>query len=191
MKDIIKIFGLPKTGTNLIEKLLALNIENYVCQHGDYHPNYHYLGWKHGKPKNLQVYDEIVKHTQERVYFIFMIRKFKEWEHSYFVNHYNSWEFPPYYFDLGVSTFVYNTPSGPEIYKNIEDLYITYNTEYKNFVLQNPERSVILEFEDLQKDQAKTVEKVIQKFNFKKLHPYIYEIRKKIDSGGRFNELFI
>jgi len=31
MNNIIKIFGLPRTGTNLLEKLLTFNLEEEVC----------------------------------------------------------------------------------------------------------------------------------------------------------------
>lgn len=188
MKDIIKIFGLPRSGTNLIEKSLILNIKNYVCQLSDSHPNYHYLGWKHGLPKDIKTYDIISEKTQEKVFFIFMIREFKTWQNSIFLNHLGSWEFPLIYFDMGWDKFIYNTPQGPEFYKNAQELYDIYNNEYKKFTEINPDRAIVITFEELQKSQSDTIKKISNKFNFELIDNKIYEINKRIDSGGRIND---
>jgi hypothetical protein len=184
MNRIIKFFGLPHTGTNLLENLLTLNLKADVCHLASYHPNYHYLGWKHGMPKSMNVYETIGNHKKEKYYFIFLIREFENWKKAVLERHYNTWEFPKYYanFQDGI---VYNTPQGPEIYNSVEQLYNTYNGNYKKYTEMYPDRCLVVKFEDLVSNQKQTLIDIKNKFNFEFSHETIYEVKKKVDSGGR------
>lgn len=188
MNKIIKIFGLPRTGTNLMEKACILNFKDQICQKADYHPDYHYLGWKHGKPKPIETYDIIGKHLNYEVYFIFMIREFKSWQKSIFTNHLNSWEFPLSYFNMGWDKFIYNTPIGPEFYKNALELYEEYNSAYISFFQNNPQRSIFITFEELSLSQKNSLFLIKEKFNLEYSHESFYEVKKRVDSGGRIND---
>lgn len=186
-EKIIKIFGLPKSGTNLLELLLSINIKNYVCQFAD-HPNMHYLGWKHGLPQDMVTYNNLQKQTKQKIYFIFAIREFESWKESIKNRHFGSHEFPSRLGNLEKEAF-YNTPIGPNYYNNLEDLYNTYNNKYKEFAEQYQDRCLIVKFEDLQKDQTAVVNLVKDKFNFELTNSSICEIKKHLDSAGNINRL--
>jgi hypothetical protein len=185
-EKIIKIFGLPKSGTNLIQLLLSINIKNYVCQFSD-HPNTHYLGWKHGLPKNIKIYNILQESLNQKVYFIFMMRDFESWKNSIKTRHNNSYEFPSRFFlEKGI---LYNTPHGPEYYDGLEELYNTYNQKYKEFAEQYQDRCLIVKIEDLQKDQIAVVNLIKDKFNFQLTNSSVCEIKKHLDSAGNINRL--
>jgi hypothetical protein len=187
MKQIIKFYGLPRSGTNLIHHLLALNFTNYVCNIGEH--GVHYLGWKHGKPINFEVLETIEKATDEQALFVFTQREFKDWYKSVSTKHIGTYEFIPRFWNYK-EKFIYNTPTGPEIYNSAKEFYDTYIESYKQFCIDHPERSILIHFEDLQKNQKEFIDTIKSKFNLELTCPHIIEIKKQIDSRGKFEDVF-
>lgn len=183
MKKILKLFGLPRTGTNVTHYLLALNFKNYVstyCQHTQ-----HYLGWKHGLPKRTCTYEKIELLTEEEICFVFTLRNFKEWEDAILEKHFQcSWEFPPQF--KSRSPLVYMTPNGPEIYNNFCHLHSSYELAYKTFALENDSRCYLLDFKNLKTPEGQKSEmtKIYNKFSLDKNYDVFLPMLKKIDEAG-------
>ena len=59
MCSLIKIYGLPSSGTNVLNFSLALNFHEPIS--GLDHHGIHYLGWKHGKPMDVKTVNLIEK----------------------------------------------------------------------------------------------------------------------------------
>jgi hypothetical protein len=184
-KNIIKVFGLPKSGTNLIQLLLSLNLKNYVCQFAD-HPNMHYLGWKHGHPQDISTYDILEKHLNQKCYFVFMIRDFESWKESIINRHSNSHEFPWKFSNLKKG-IIYNTPIGPEYYNSLKELYDCYTNKYYEFAKKYNERCIVVDFKELQNSQTNVVFSIKEKFEMDLINKTVFEIKKQLDSAGNIN----
>jgi hypothetical protein len=185
MKKRIKIFGLPRSGTNLLEHLLPLNFWSEFCLKRDFND---YLGWKHARPKDPSVYNEIEKITWEELFFIFSIRDKKEWIETIKQKHWESFEMP---WDFkNSSRFVFNTPHGPEIYRDPEEYYDRQIKSYFDFFQKNEKNSLIVNYNDFKQDQTKVLEKIEQKFQLERCQPNWTTINKKINWSGQIvNEL--
>lgn len=183
MKTILKTFGLPRTGTNLLYWLLTLNFKNYVAARAEHDQDY--LGWKHGVPREIEHYLELEDLLKETVRFVFTTRKYESWVTSYSVKHFGSWENPSR-FAVNDKRSVFCTPVGLEIYKNPKDLYDTKNKAYLDFCDQNPDRAMIVSFEDLTSDQEGVVKAVQDKFGLEPSHNHIVTIPKHINSQSVF-----
>lgn len=182
MKTIIKIMGLPRTGTNVIYALTTLNFKNYVCTKAEHEQDY--LGWKHGTPQKIEEYLELEKLTNETVKFIFTSRNFESWKEAYTIRHLGSWENQARFSNLDKTIFC--TPMNLEIYDNLKHLYISKMKIYEDFVNQNPNRAIIISFEEITKDQEKVVEKIKGKFNLELMDNKVITIKKQLDSIGRY-----
>lgn len=182
MKTIIKILGLPRTGTNLMHMLASLNFKEYVCARGEH--DQHYLGWKHGLPQKIEDYLKIEELTNETIKFIFTIRDFESWKESYTTKHFNSWENPSRFVDSKKRVFV--TPVGIEIYEDLRHLHFLKTEIYKDFAMQNPDKAIIVPFEDLVKDQREVVQRIRDKFNLELMNSNIFTIKKHLDSNSTF-----
>jgi hypothetical protein len=182
MKKIIKFYGLPKTGTNVLYYLLSLNFPNFVANEQDHHV--HYLGWKHGKPIGFDALQAVEKATNEKILFVFTYRDFTDWKKSVSEKHVGGWEFP-YAFWNYKNQFLYNTPLGPEVYYSIWHFYKTYITAYQDFCKEHPSDSIIIDFKDLKSNQIKVVKQIKEKFNLELNYPDPIEIKKQIDSAGK------
>lgn len=185
MKKRLKIFGLPRSGTNLLEYLLPLNFLVDFCLKREFND---YLGWKHARPKDPLVYKEIEKTTNEEFYFIFSIRNKEEWISAIKNKHCGSFEMP---WDFKESKqFIFNTPHGPEIYNNVEDYYNRQVNSYFNFFEKSKHNSLIVNYNDFKYDQFKLLETIENKFKFAKAQPNWIYINKKINwSGQIINEV--
>lgn len=184
MKKIIKIFGLPKSGTNILQLLLSINCKNYVAQLAEH--NMHFLGWKHGTPLTIEQYKVLENITNEKILFVFTVREYNSWEESILNRHWGSWEFPEHL--QKNNSIVYNTPSNPEFYNSLYDLYKIKNNIYKQFAEENKDRAVVVNFEDLCNNQKNIVLKIKDQLKIELIdEDNIFEIKKNIDSGGRIN----
>ena len=188
MKTILKTFGLPRTGTNLLYWLLNLNFKNYVAARAEHDQDY--LGWKHGVPREMGHYQELEALTEESVRFVFSTRKYESWVTSYSTKHFASWENPAQ-FAVKDKRKVFCTPVGLEIYKDLKDLYDTKNKAYQDFCDQNPDKAMIVSFEELTSDQESVVKAVQEKFCLELAHPQIVTIPKHINSQGVFVDTIV
>jgi hypothetical protein len=171
MKNIIKIFGLPHSGTNIIHQLLNVNFTNYVCQKSHY--NVHLFGWKHGTPKSIETYNKIESITKEKLLFIFTIRKYEIWKEKIKDLH---GEFPPWCDD---SFFIFNTPMGPEMYSSKYNFYIDRINTYKSFCNDNHDRTILIEYEDIIHNKIEVLEKIKKQFNLEQAEENWVTINKK------------
>ena len=180
MKPILKVYGLPHSGTNVLYWLLTLNFETYTCSEAEF--NMDYLGWKHGLPMSNEVIECVKAATNEQPLFIFTERSYDSWLEAILQRHQDTWEFPSRYKDKDV--FVFNTPAGIEVYKDSLDFYTKRMDLYKQFCSNHPEISLFVDFEDLKTNQNKTVQTIEDKFKLKRCYEDIIEIRKNVSSEG-------
>lgn len=142
MNKIIKVMGLPRSGTNAMNLIMNLNFEHYVCG-----INYHYVdlfGWKHAKPIDSQALKILEQRTNNDIKFIFMYRDFEDWR-SAIHNRYsgeNSGEFTDYSF--GNDGFLFNTPMGVEYYDSMYDFYKKRVSLYNDFIDNNPQKGILI-----------------------------------------------
>jgi len=182
MKTIIKIMGLPRTGTNVIHALATLNFKNYVCAKAEHEQDY--LGWKHGVPQKIEEYLELEKLTNETIKFIFTSRNFESWKEAYMTRHIGSWENQIRFTNCKKTVFC--TPIGLEIYNDLNDLHNLKMKAYQDFVNQNPSRAIIISFEDITENQENVVQKIKDKFNLELMDNRIFTIKKQLDSDGTY-----
>lgn len=181
MRVILKMFGMPRTGTNLLHMLMTLNFKNYVCGKAEHEQDF--LGWKHGVPQDMSHYLELEKIANESVRFVFTSREFESWEKSYTTKHFASWENPSR-FAVNKGKVVFCTPVGLEIYRDLRDLYETKANAYQAFCRLNPDRTMIVPFELMTKDQAEAVLFVQEKFSLERTQAHVVTIPKHINSNG-------
>lgn len=180
MKKIIKIFGLPRSGTNLLQILIPLNFKIETCLKKDFND---YLGWKHSKPKPIENYNEISKITNENFLFIFSIRDFESWKNAYLNKHKGSFEFP-WSWANQKDKFIFNTPHGPELYDNIESFYQDRVKSYQDFCKENTDISLLIDYKDLLNNQCKVLQEVKDKFKLELAQEDFIRINKKINWHG-------
>jgi hypothetical protein len=188
MKLIFKHYGLPKSGTNVLHYLLNLNFTNYVASIAEH--NVHYLGWKHGKPLNLDVVKKVEVATKEKILFIFIVREYKDWLTSIKTKHLGTWEFTLKFFNSS-EQFVYNTPTGPEFFESPLDLYNSYVDSYKDFCNKLPDQSMLIAFEDLKTKQKEIIISIQKKFNLNLVYSEPIEIKKHIDPSGQILDFIL
>jgi hypothetical protein len=181
MKVILKMFGMPRTGTNLLHLLMTLNFKNYVCGKAEHDEDF--LGWKHGVPRDMGHYLELEKLSNESVRFVFTSREFESWKKSYTTKHFASWENPSR-FAIRKDRVVFCTPVGMEIYRDLRDLYDTKTDIYHSFCQLNPDRAMIVPFELMTRDQEETVRFIQDKFDLERTQEHIVTIPKHIGSDG-------
>ena len=181
MKVILKMFGLPRTGTNLLHLLLNLNFKNYVCGKAEH--NQDHFGWKHAVPRDIEHYLELEGITGETIRFLFTSRGFESWQNSYLnFSEIHQWESPKQF--RGGDKFVFCTPVGMEIYRDLRDLYDTKTDIYRSFCQLNPDRAMIVPFELMTRDQEGTVRFIQDKFGLERAQKHIVTIPKHINSEG-------
>lgn len=180
MKEVVKIFGLPRSGTNLLEYIIPINFNIEICHKWEF--NIHRLGWKHSKPKSPEVYDYIASLTGEKFYFVFSIRNRDEWLNSMMANHWGSYELSHIY--KSGSKIVFNTPMGPELYKSFEDYYDQQTTAYTEFCNKNFENSLVINYSNFKYDQFSALKAVEKKFELERTQAELIYINKKIDWAG-------
>jgi hypothetical protein len=180
MKNVLKIFGFPRSGTNLLELIVPLNFWVDVCQKSEFND---YLGWKHARPKDRATYNKISKLTNESFYFIFSYREKQEWINA-MKKHWGSFELP-HKFNKHSDYFVYNTPYGPEIYSSIEEFYDIQLKSYTSFCEYNPRNTLLVNYSDFKKNQNFVLDSIKEKFDFVPVHPYWVEITKKVNWNGQ------
>lgn len=186
MKKILKLYGLPRTGTNVLYWLLTLNFKHYVCDLSEF--GVQYLGWKHGWPISQEVLNAIIEQTQEQPLFVFTKRNYDTWKEAILKRHQNTWEFPGRY--KSDKVFFYNTPLGFETYKDILDFYEQRTKVYEKFCLDNPEITIEVSFEDLQDKQTEVITRIKEKFNLDSAYEKIIEIHKKINCSGYWENYY-
>jgi hypothetical protein len=165
MKKVIKIFGLPKTGTTVLNYLININFTNYSCQTAEF--GLELYGWKHGLPKSIEEYKRIENITEEKLLFIFTKRDYKSWIDSINKDHIGSWEFPFYFYKKEKLNegIIFNTPEGPKLYKDFQELHRSRMEKYISFNLKNINNSIIVDFEDIKNNKIKLLENIKNKFN--------------------------
>jgi hypothetical protein len=176
----IKIFGLPRSGTNLTQILVPLNFKISTCLKKDFND---YLGWKHGKPHSIENYNKISEITKEEFLFLFCVREKENWKKAYLNKHKGSFEMPWEWSDQK-DCFIFNTPHGPEIYKNIDEFYNDRVNSYKSFTDINPDKSYIVRYEDLFNDQIGVLKIIKDKFQLELAQENFIKINKKINWHG-------
>jgi hypothetical protein len=147
MNKIVKVMGLPRSGTNAMNLIINLNFEHYVC--GINYHNVDVFGWKHAKPPQKNILKLVEKRTNNDIKFIFMYRDFEDWQNAVF-NRYsgkNSSEFTDYSF--GDDGFLFNTPMGAEYYKTMYDFYIERIDLYKEFIKDHPKKGILINYKEI------------------------------------------
>lgn len=185
MDKIIKIMGLPRSGTNALTVLMNLNFNNYVCD-----MQYHYvdyLGWKHAYPIDIRALNLIEKRINNEVVIIFLYREFNQWQESIY-NRYSgqsSGEFTTYSFDFNENDgFIFNTPIGAELYKDLFEFYQNKVNSYKKFCDENPTKGILISYDEL-KNQKNLLEKLRIKFNLIKSEDTYIELKKMITFNNK------
>lgn len=176
-KTIVKVMGLPRSGTNALNVILTLNFNNYIC--GIQQHCVDFLGWKHTKAPDINTIKLIEKRTNDDVKFVFVTRDFEDWQ-SAIVNRFsgvNSSEFTTYSF--GDDGFIFNTPFGGEFYETIGHFYKDRVASYQKFVQENDDRSILIDFKEL-KNQEVLLEKIRKKFNLVKSSDNYLILNKKV-----------
>lgn len=180
---LLKLYGLPRSGTNLLNILMSLNFHDSTCTFGEH--NVHYLGWKHGKPSSIEATRTVEKISNVDIKFIFIIRDLENWKESVLNRHLGNWEFPNHTFSENEGELLYSTPMGYELYRNLEHLYEEYTTFYKNYAEANPEKCILVYYKDLQEDQVNTVLQIKQKFDLSLVYKKPIPIIKKVQLTDR------
>jgi hypothetical protein len=177
MDTIIKVMGLPRSGTNAMNVLSNLNFDHYVC---DRQKNgMDFLGWKHALPMDFHATSIVEKRCGIDVKFIFCYRDFTEWHKAIINRYYNqdSTEFRPYSF--GNDGFIFNTPVGVEFYDNIYDYWSKYVDAYKIFCESYSDKAILIEYNELF-DQQKLLDKLKTKLNLTQSFDDFTFLRKKV-----------
>jgi hypothetical protein len=179
MKKILKLFGLPKSGTCVMLNLLNLNFTNYTCQLAEFNTDFY--GWKHGTPKSVQEYKQIQTITDEKLLFVFTYRDFDSWKQSIYKDHIGSWEFPFSFYkeDKLHNGLIFNTPMGPEIYNSFEDLYCKKTTAYQQFCDEYTSNTIIIDFQDIKNNKVRVLESIKEKFNLQQAEDFWVTLDKK------------
>ena len=178
MKPILKIYGLPHSGTNVVYALLNLNFETYTCSTANFGVDY--LGWKHGFPMSLEVIEYVKITTREQPLFVFTYRDYESWEEALYRN--NHCEFDTAYTDK----FVFHTPTETRVYSSPLDYYNALTDSYRMFQVANADISVEVSFEDLHSNQKRLVQTIGDKFNLKRCYEEVVEINKLITGDGEW-----
>lgn len=180
MRRVVKIFGLPRTGTNLLHHLMAVNFKEHIAtaaEHGVDH-----LGWKHGLPLPIGSYDFLGKVLGEELSFVFTRRDFDSWRQAYETRHSGTWENPNRY--RSKDKFVFVTPMGPQIYGSIREYYEKHMGAYEDFARANPSRSCLVDFHLLTDQQEDVVRYLQTTLNLEPSQPKPCTISKRIGSTG-------
>jgi hypothetical protein len=180
---LLKLYGLPRSGTNLLNFSMSLNFEETTCGFGEH--NLHYLGWKHGKPSDIKTIKAIENISNVDIRFIFIVREFESWKEAILNRHLGNWEFPHHTFSEKEGEFLYSTPMGYELYQNIEHFYVEYTNFYKNYAKKNTKKCILVSFEELQKDQIKVMSSIKDKFELSLIYDDIINIKKTIQMSER------
>jgi hypothetical protein len=180
---LIKLYGLPRSGTNLLNFLMSLNFHETTCGFGEH--NVHYLGWKHGKPSSIETVKVVEKVSGVDINFVFIIRDFEGWKEAILNRHLGNWEFPLHTFSMNEGELLYSTPIGYELYSNLEHLYEEYTTFYKNYEKQNPTKCILVYYKDLQKDQVKVILQIKERFGLSLVYPNPVPLIKQIQMSER------
>lgn len=185
---IIKVFGIPRTGTNVLELMLAVNFKQcYVCNKNNAF-FVHYLGWKHARPASLNTYKIMETKGNCELYFVFIIREFQEWKDHIIEKYIPTWEFP-YPISEESSTFITQTPNGPEIYDSIKHYYDTMINSYLTLYNSISERSYIVNYADLKTKKTKILQEISTKFSLQQAEKHWVEINNYVDSLGNIQGL--
>jgi hypothetical protein len=183
MKQILKIYGMPRTGTNVLQLLLALNFKTYVSNIGEH--GVHYLGWKHGVPPSDNVIKHVKRVSNELPLFVFTNREYNTWSEAIKQRHQNTYEFLERFSNKDV--WFYNTPVGFEIYKDDLDFYTQRQNYYKEYCNTHKDTSIMIDFEDLKDKQTEVVLKIADKFNLELTteRDKVINVHKYIDCSGQ------
>jgi hypothetical protein len=188
MAKILKIMGLPRSGTNVTSLICKLNFNNYVCD--NLHYNVDWLGWKHSYPMDINLLKTIEERTNNDVVFIFMYRDYTEWIDA-IINRYSidiGSEFLSYSF--GNNGFIFNTPMGGEYYESIEHYYYKRIESYKLFLKSLPCKSIMINFSEL-KNQKEMIYKIKNKFELDLSQEDIIVVNKQISFNEKITNILI
>ena len=177
MDKILKIMGLPKSGTNASTVLTNLNFDNYVCDRQL--DGMDFLGWKHALPPEINALNLVEKRCNIKTKFIFCYRDFSDWSNS-IINNYsgdNSTEFR--HFAFGQDGFLFNTPVGVEFYESIHDYYSQRVAAYQNFCSLKSSDAIMVNFDEL-KDQMKLLQRIQSELQLTKSFDEFTYLRKKV-----------
>jgi hypothetical protein len=182
-EPVVKVYGLPRTGTNVTELLLAMNLQCYVAAQDEFsHPNMHYLGWKHGLPPTLAEWEPIEQFLNQKVYCVFMQRPYESWVEAVTKRHNPSHEFPRPI----ARGILYATPLKHEYYPSYRDLHTHYDEHYSAFAQAHPERAVTVPFDLLRSNQEEVVRTVAERFGLPRRQTLV-TIDKPITSAGKLS----
>jgi hypothetical protein len=187
MKTIIKIMGLPRTGTNLLNALVSLNFKNYVSNKNKWHFDVDYLGWKHDYCPDIKTIKLIEERTNEEILFLFLNRNFESWQEVMIRKHIDRAEFIlKFQKNLDKDPIIYSTPSGPKMYYSLKHLYDDFNSSYLQFVKDNPEKSMLINYDDVIRNQEEIILSIKNKFKQLELtYDKPINILKEVNSEGQ------
>lgn len=179
--------GLPRTGTNLLNLVTALNFKNYTCNKNKWDFDVDYLGWKHHYAPDIQTIKIIENRTNECVLFLFTHRDFESWQKAMKTKHLGRSELiTKFQKNLDKDFIIYNSISGPKLYSSFKELYDDYNNSYLKFIQENPERSMLVNYEYVLKDQIEVISSIKNKFPQLELaYDNIIPILKEVNSEGQ------
>jgi hypothetical protein len=177
MGAILKVMGLPRSGTNALNILVNLNFDHYVCD-----KHYHsvdFLGWKHSLPVKTDALNLIEKRINSEVKILFCYRNFGDWEEA-IIQRYSgqaSGEFTTYSF--GSDGFLFNTPLGAELYESLYDFYIKRLEAYQKFCDDNPGKAIMVNYSEIF-DQEKLLTRIESSLSLTKSFDKFTYLKKKI-----------
>jgi hypothetical protein len=182
MDTIIKVMGLPRSGTNALNVLLNLNFDHYVCDM-QYH-SVDFLGWKHSLAPNIDTIQLVESRINKTVKYLFCYREFGDWEEAILQRYSGpaSGEFTTYSF--GENGFLFNTPLGAEKYESLFDFYVKRLNSYQSFCDKYPEKGTMVNYREIF-NQKDLLDRIQSQLNLKVSFDNYTYLKKKVSFENR------
>jgi len=161
-RTIVKVHGLPRSGTNYLTKLIKLNFPDVICASGSE------LGWKHGPiaGPSRRGFVVIVRHP------LAWLEAFHHWE----VAHGRSTA-------ETVGEFLVTDVSHPELVQTWEtaDPLAIWNSASTSW-LESPNQPEFVRYEDLLRDLSGTLDSALKSFGLEKPSTGYVDLAERADS---------
>jgi hypothetical protein len=169
MNKIVKIFGLHNSGTNVLNLLLRLNFDNFICLKE--------LGWKHQTIKDFDYFLKLEKLTNAEICLVFCVRDPYDWCYRFIKNSYE-------YEIKSVSAPLFIKWSNQEYYESVVEMYNQKLKNYLEILNVYKDKSTFVKYEDLIDNQSNTLEDLYKKLNLSKslVNKDFIILNKKISS---------
>jgi len=161
-RPVVKVYGLLRTGTNYITRLIDLNFDVFCLESTE-------EGWKHG-PCNYH----------ERFYYVFMVKDPYSWLSSFY-----EWELIHNRTKAGsLSEFITGPVTHPELQRawSIDYPISAWSESLRSWSIYKNENNVIfLKYEDLLESFTDQLANLSQRFGFKPKNEVFLNLTKRAD----------